>query len=170
MTEENLDDKIKDQEVEVENVEETEAKEEKEVNEEVDKLKNSFARLQADFANYKRRNEKEKQDIYKYASESLIIKLLNINDNFERALKDVEEDNSFVQGVKMIKSELDSILQQEGVEEIESDNVPFDANLHHAVFAEEHDDVEEDYVLETFQKGYKLKDKVIRPAMVKVSK
>lgn len=176
MAEENLDEKIKDEKIEEEILEEADEKVEKEenrdndVNQEIEKLKNSLTRLQADFANYKRRNEKEKQDIYKYASESLIIKLLNISDNFDRALKDVEEENSFVEGLKMIKDELDSVLEKEGVEEIESDNTRFDANLHHAVFAEESDDVEENHILETFQKGYKLKDKVIRPAMVKVSK
>lgn len=176
MAEENLDEKIKDEKIEEEILEEADEKVEKEenrdneVNQEIEKLKNSLTRLQADFANYKRRNEKEKQDIYKYASESLIIKLLNISDNFDRALKDVEEENSFVEGIKMIKDELDSVLEKEGVEEIESDNTQFDANLHHAVFVEESDDVEENHILETFQKGYKLKDKVIRPAMVKVSK
>lgn len=166
MSEEKLDEEVVEEEAQEESKEEIKD----DVSKDLEKLKDSFARLQAEFANYKRRNEKEKQDIYKYASEGLIVKLLNISDNFERALKDVDEENSFVQGVKMIKSELDTVLTQEGVEEIESDNQPFDANLHHAVFAEESDEVEEDHVLETFQKGYKLKDKVIRPAMVKVSK
>lgn len=141
-----------------------------ESNQQFEKLKDSFARLQADFTNYKRRQEKEKQDIYKYASETLVVKLLSVMDNFERALKDANEDDTFTKGIVMIKEELSNILTQEGVEEILSDNEKFDANLHHAVFMEDNDEVESEHIIETFQKGYKLKDKVIRPAMVKVSK
>lgn len=141
-----------------------------ESNQQIEKLKDSFARLQADFTNYKRRQEKEKQDIYKYASEGLVVKLLSVMDNFDRALKDADEEDTLTKGIIMIRSELENILTQEGVEEIVSDNEKFDANLHHAVFMEENDEVESEYIIETFQKGYKLKDKVIRPAMVKVSK
>ena len=137
------------------------------------KLKDSLLRLQADFSNYKRRVEKEKADIHKYAAESIITKLLPVLDNFDRAFKEVQEEDkedAFTKGIELIRQDLDKILVQEGLEVIESDNQKFDANLHHAVFMEENDEVESEHIIETFQKGYKLKDKVIRPAMVKVSR
>lgn len=137
------------------------------------KLKDSLLRLQADFSNYKRRVEKEKADIHKYAAEAIITKLLPVLDNFDRAFKEVQEedkDDAFTKGIELIRQDLDKILVQEGLEVIESDNQKFDANLHHAVFMEENDEVESEHIIETFQKGYKLKDKVIRPAMVKVSR
>lgn len=152
---------------------ETEDESEEEIledNSELQKLKDSYLRLQADFANYKRRNEKEKQDIYKYASEKLITKLLSVEDNLERALGQGQEEDPIVQGVMLVQKELMDILKSEGLTEIESDGQPFDANIHHAVFMEESDEFDSEHVIETFQKGYKLKDKVIRPAMVKVAK
>ncbi len=172
---EDINDKTKDvveeknEEIVKENSEEI-TKDTEQVNEQFEKLKDSFTRLQADFTNYKRRQEKEKSDIYKYASEGLVIKLLSVMDNFDRALKGADKEDTLTKGIVMIKSELENILTQEGVEEIVSDNEKFDANLHHAVFMEENDEVESEHIIETFQKGYKLKDKVIRPAMVKVSK
>ena len=167
----NIEDNIeeKDEDIVEENSEEI-TKETEQVNEQFEKLKDSFTRLQADFTNYKRRQEKEKSDIYKYASEGLVVKLLSVMDNLDRALKDADEEDTLTKGIIMIRSELENILTQEGVEEIISDNEKFDANLHHAVFMEENDEVESEHIIETFQKGYKLKDKVIRPAMVKVSK
>jgi len=142
-------------------------------NDETARLKDSLLRLQADFTNYKRRVENEKADIYKYAAESVITKLLPVLDNFDRAFKEVQEEDkedAFTKGVELIRQDLDKILVQEGLEVIEADNQKFDANLHHAVFMEESKDVESEHIIETFQKGYKLKDKVIRPAMVKVAK
>lgn len=138
-------------------------------NDEYEKLKESYVRLQADFANYKRRSENEKKDIYKYSSEKLTTKLLTVLDNLDRALMLVEEDDTFTEGVKLVRQQLVEILTSEGLEEIESDGAKFDANLHHAVFMEASDEVESDHIIETFQKGYKLNNKVIRPAMVKVS-
>lgn len=169
VVEENQEEVLEDEFVE----EDVEAEETEESNDENSKLKDSLLRLQADFTNYKRRVEKEKIDIYKYAAESVITKLLPVLDNFDRAFKEVQEEDkedAFTKGIELIKQDLDKILTQEGLEEIESDNQKFDANLHHAVFMEENDEVESEHIIETFQKGYKLKDKVIRPAMVKVSK
>lgn len=139
-------------------------------NSEIQKLKDSYLRLQADFANYKRRNEKEKQDIYKYASEKLITKLLSVEDNLERALGQGQDDDPVVQGIMLVQKELMGILKSEGLTEIESDGQPFDPNVHHAVFMEESEEYDTEHVIETFQKGYKLNEKVIRPAMVKVAK
>lgn len=159
-------------EVKAEN-EEVESSESETDIDENSRLKDSLLRLQADFTNYKRRVENEKADIYKYAAESVVTKLLPVLDNFDRAFKEVQEEDkedAFTKGIELIRQDLDKILVQEGLEVIESDNQKFDANLHHAVFMEENKEVESEHIIETFQKGYKLKDKVIRPAMVKVSK
>ena len=129
-----------------------------------------YQRLMADFANYKQREEKSKADFKKFASSSLIEKLLPVLDNFDRALKDKDPEDPFVKGVIMTRDELLKILKNEGLEEIASDGEKFDHNLHHAVMTEESDSVEQDYIIETFQKGYTLNGKILRPAMVKVSK
>ncbi|WP_296111998.1 nucleotide exchange factor GrpE [uncultured Anaerococcus sp.] len=129
-----------------------------------------YQRLMADFANYKQREEKTKADFKKYASSSLVEKLLPVLDNFDRALKDKNPEDAFVKGVVMTRDELIKILKNEGLEEILSDGEEFDHNLHHAVMTEESDTVEEDHIIETFQKGYTLNGRVLRPAMVKVSK
>lgn len=129
-----------------------------------------YQRLMADFANYKQREEKSKADFKKFASSSLVEKLLPVLDNFDRALKDKDEEDPFVKGVLMIRDEFLKTLKSEGLEEIESDGCAFDHNLHHAVMTEASDTIEEDHIIETFQKGYTLHGKVLRPAMVKVSK
>ena len=129
-----------------------------------------YQRLMADFANYKQREEKSKADFKKYASSSLVEKLLPVLDNFDRALKDKDSEDAFVKGVVMTRDELIKVLKNEGLEEILSDGEEFDHNLHHAVMTEESDTVEEDHIIETFQKGYTLNGRVLRPAMVKVSK
>lgn len=129
-----------------------------------------YQRLMADFANYKQREEKSKADFKKFVSSSLVEKLLPVLDNFDRALKDKDPEDPFVKGVIMTRDELIKILKNEGLEEIASDGEKFDHNLHHAVMTEESETVEEDYIIETFQKGYTLNGRILRPAMVKVSK
>lgn len=129
-----------------------------------------YQRLLADFNNYKRREEKSRAEFKSYASSSLIEKLLPVLDNFDRALKDCNEEDPFVQGIIMTRNEFWKILENEGLSEISSDNEEFDPNFHQAFMTEESDEVESNHIIETFQKGYKLKDRVIRPSMVKVSK
>ncbi len=162
-TKEVLEEEIQEEEIQ----EETE--EVSEENKEIEKVKDSYLRLQADFTNYRNRQEKEKEDIYKYASEKLVTKLLSVIDNLDRALNEVEEKDAFTEGIELVREEFLNILKQEGLEEIKSDGELFDANKHHAVFMEESDEVESGHIIETFQKGYMLNGKVIRPAMVKVS-
>lgn len=148
-----------------------EVKEEAQVaDDELLRLRDGMARLQADFANLRARTEKEKANIYKYASESLVTKLLPVLDNLDRALLNADMEDSFVKGIKLVSDDLQKTLASEGLVEIKSDGEKFDANFHHAVFMEENDHVESGYIIETFQKGYLIGDKVIRPAMVKVSK
>lgn len=131
---------------------------------------NRMARLQADFANYKKRVEKEKSDIYLYASEKLASELLIIVDNLERALisqTDHHKDGLF-EGIQMVLKQLIDTMKKHGIEEIDALNKPFDVNLHHAVMKEEAD-AEADEVIEVLQKGYTIHGKVLRPAMVKVA-
>ena len=133
-------------------------------------LTDRLLRLQADFMNYKNRIEKEKESIFSYATEDLINQILPILDNFERAIENAEADNGFQQGVMMIYEQLIEMLNANGLKEIECLGEDFDPNFHHAVFMEEKENTEEGTVLEVLQKGYMLKDKVIRPSMVKVAK
>ena len=142
---------------------------EKKLNSEIEELKNQLLRLQADFINYKNRTEREKSNSIILANEDLILKLLPVLDNFNRAFTHVNIEDETIKGFVMIKEQFESILKTEMVEEIESDGAVFDPNLHNAVMTESKDGVESGIVLETFEKGYKIKDKVIRPSMVKVS-
>lgn len=161
--EEDLEEEIIDAEI-------VEDEEDSSVNQANNEYVEKYQRLMADFANYKQREEKSKADFKKFASSSLIEKLLPVLDNFDRALKDKDPEDPFVKGVIMTRDELLKTLKNEGLEEILSDGEKFDHNLHHAVMTEESDSVEEDYIIETFQKGYTLNGKILRPAMVKVSK
>lgn len=134
---------------------------------EIDELKATVQRTQADFMNFKRRTEREKQDITVFANEKIIIEILGVLDNLERALSTFEDKgSSMYSGVEMIKNQISELLKKYEVEEIATDG-KFDPNFHHAVMQESGD--ESEMILEVFQKGYKLKEKVIRPAMVKVS-
>ena len=137
---------------------------------EVNEYQERYQRLLADFENYKKREEASKADFKKFAQSSLIEKLLPVIDNLDRALAKADEDDAFVEGVIMTRKELIKILENEGLEEIDSDGCEFDHNIHQAVLAEENNEVEENHIIETFQKGYKLNGRVLRPAMVKVSK
>lgn len=128
-----------------------------------------YQRLLADFNNYKKREEKSREDFKKFAVGNLIEKLLPVLDNFDRALKDSNEEDPLVQGIIMTRNELIKILEKEGLSEIPSDGEAFDPNFHQAVITEESEEVESNHIIETFQKGYKLNDRVIRPSMVKVS-
>lgn len=131
-----------------------------------------YLRAQADFDNFRRRSRQEKEEFAKYASAKLIEQLLPVVDNFERALaaaKDSQDYEALLKGVDMIYRQLDQALAQEGLERIESVGQPFNPEIHQAIMRVESEEHEEGTVLEELQKGYKLKDKVIRPAMVKVS-
>lgn len=140
-----------------------------ELNQQIEDLNNKLMRLQADFINYKNRVEREKKNIYSYALEDIFSQLLPVLDNFERALNSMEKDNSYYEGVKMIYDQMLDVLKKNGLKEIDCLDKPFDPNFHHAVITED-SDKEEGTILEVFQKGYMLNDKVIRPSMVKVAK
>lgn len=129
-------------------------------------------RVQADFDNFRRRTQKEKEELGKYASSKLITELLPVIDNFERALQASEENpefESFSKGVSMIFRQLESVLAAEGLSAMKSVGEPFNPEYHQAIMQVESEEYEEGIVVEEVQKGYILKDKVLRPAMVKVS-
>ncbi|MGN1144115.1 MAG: nucleotide exchange factor GrpE, partial [Anaerovoracaceae bacterium] len=122
-----------------------------------------------DFQNFKRRTEKEKSDIYAFANEKIISELLNVIDNFERALLHGAAGDSFAEGMNMIFKQLQGVLEKAGVKEIEALGLDFDPNFHNAVMTEDSTEYESGKVTEVLQKGYTLNSKVIRPSMVKVA-
>ena len=130
-------------------------------------LTDSVKRIQAEFINYKRRTEQEKEMLSSLANERIILDLLSVLDNFQRGLDAIEEkEGSLYEGMTLIYKQLLSTLEKNGVREIDT-TIEYNPNFHHAVMQEEGE--ESGKILEVFQKGYLLKDKVIRPAMVKVS-
>lgn len=187
MTTEERNENLEEVEETVENTEATETKEEvaeektaeELLQEKVDKLEeelkqseDKYLRLYAEFENFKRRKNKEIETNNVYKSQKVITEILPSLDNLERALQvesDNEEIKSLLKGVEMVYEGLLNVLKSEGVELIETENAQFDPNYHHAVMQEEDSEKESGAILDTFQKGYKLKDRVIRPAMVKVN-
>jgi len=143
----------------------------KEIVKEDEAVLNRLVRLQADFENFKKRSQKEKTEMYQFASENFATKLLPVMDNLERAeaaLTDAsEEAKGYIDGLEMVFKQLKDVLKEEGLEEIVCEG-PFDPNLHHGVAVGEDDEKEDQDIIDVFQKGYKFKGKVIRPAMVKV--
>ena len=134
---------------------------------------NKMMRLAAEFDNYKKRSAKEHENIRKYAAENLIKELLPIVDNFERAIESASESkdfDSFLDGVKLILSQMINLLEKEGVIAIKAVGEAFNPNFHEAVMHINSDKYPENVVTEEYQKGYILKDRVIRPSMVAVSK
>jgi molecular chaperone GrpE len=133
---------------------------------------NRYLRLQADFDNFRRRTRLESEASEKYRAQKLAIDLLQSLDNFERAMK-VEADNdqtkALLQGMEMVYRGLVEALKKEGVEAIEAVGKEFDPNFHQAVMTGEDENLGSNIIIEEFQKGYMLKDRVIRPSMVKVN-
>jgi len=138
----------------------------------LDEANNKLLRIQADYDNFRRRTLKEKEELAKYASSKLITNLLPSIDNFDRALAaaaatgDLE---SLSKGLDMIFRQLMATMEAEGLQAMNVVGEPFNPEFHQAVMTVESDEHEEGIVVEELQKGYVLKDKVIRPAMVKVS-
>ena len=141
---------------------------------EIDDLNEENLRVKAELVNYRKRKDEEVTRMLKYANEDLVEELLPVIDNLERAIKLETEDASeevkkYLAGVKMIYCNAIAALEKYGVKAIDGNNKPFDPTYHQAVIAETREGVEPGMVLDVLQKGYLLKDKVIRPAMVKVS-
>nr|WP_246484928.1 nucleotide exchange factor GrpE [Virgibacillus salarius] len=139
---------------------------------EKDEIYQRMLRVQAEFNNFKKRTLKERDAERKYKSQDLIQELLPALDNFERALQveKTEATSSLIDGITMVYNQLKDALFSQGVEEIATVGEEFDPNLHHAVMQVEDEEKASNVIVEELQKGYKLKDRVIRPAMVKVNK
>lgn len=134
-------------------------------------LNAKYLRLMADFQNFKRRTEKEKNDIYVFANEKIVKELLDVIDNFERALSvgAGADGEKFLEGMEMILKQLLGVLEKAGVSEIKCLGEDFDPNFHNAVMTEDSTEYESGKVTAVLQKGYVLNGRVVRPSMVKVS-
>ena len=141
----------------------------KEEKEKSDEYYEHLKRQMAEFDNFKKRISKEKDMMYNTISASVISELLPILDNFEKALNSESTDESYKNGMAMIYGQLIDALNKIGVEEIEALNTTFDPNFHEAVMHVEDENFGEKEVVEVFRKGYKIGDKIIRHAMVKVA-
>ena len=135
----------------------------------VTELTDDLKRVQADFENYKKRCEKESSNFREFAKADLIKKLLTILDSFEMALKNTEKHDEFVKGTELIFSQLYSLLKNEGVDHINTENKKFDPYKHEVMLTST-SDKEDDTILEELQKGYTLKGQVLRHSKVKISK
>lgn len=140
-----------------------------ESSEEDEAWSDKYTRLMADFQNFRKRTEKEKADVYSYANEKIMTDLIQVIDNFERALGSECQDQAYAEGMQMIFKQLTDILKGAGLEEIEAVGHDFDPNVHHAVLTDSNPNFDSGKVTEVLQKGYKLNGKVIRPSMVKVN-
>lgn len=165
-TEENVEEVEQDKVVEIPEAELEQLKQK--VNEEEEK----YLCLYAEFENYKRRMKQEASIIKDYQAQRVLTDVLPALDNMDRALKQEGESEDFLtfkKGVDMVYNDLLKSLKDNGLEEIESYNQPFDPNVHQAVMQDNNPDFESGVVTEELQRGYKLKDRVLRPAMVKVN-
>ncbi len=152
--------------------ENTEEKAEEKTEEKADDGNEKYVRLMAEFQNYKKRVAKEKNDIREYATEKLVMELLPVLDNFERALAASAEDDpaGYAKGMELIFTQMVTELQKSGLTEVEAEGQDFDPTKHNAVMTEENEELESGKVSKVLQKGYALNDKVIRPSMVAVTK
>ena len=146
----------------------------KEAYSKISALEDKLLREKAEMVNYRHRKEEEISRMMKYANEELVLEMLPVIDNLESAIKmddtNLEDEVSkFLEGFKLLYGNLISILEKFEIRPIDGVNKPFDAAYHQAVLTEKADGIEAGMVLDVLRKGYMLKDKVIRPAMVKVS-
>jgi molecular chaperone GrpE len=139
----------------------------------VEKFKNDYLYLRAEFDNYRRNVIKERADLIKYGSERLVVDILGVLDNFERAMETrptPENLATFTKGIEMTQTELRNVLVKYGVSEVPARGLPFDPAIHEALSSEETAEVQPGFVSRVFKKPYKLHDKVIRPGQVVVAK
>ena len=136
-----------------------------------DDMRDTAQRLQAEFNNFRRRTDSIRKDSYDDGMRKAVELILPVLDSLELALSAAAEDKSQIaEGVRMVYRQADDCLTKMGVEKIDAVGKPFDPALHNAVLSEEKDGAESGIVLEEFQKGYRLNDKIVRHSMVKVAK
>ena len=131
----------------------------------------AWQRAAADFSNYRRRTDEERETLARFANAALISRLLAVLDDFDRALEHVPQDahEGWVDGVRLVERKLRSVLESEGLTPIETVGQPFDPNVHEAVVHEETADHPDNQVIGELQRGYRLHDRVLRPALVRVA-
>ena len=134
--------------------------------EEDEAMELKYMRLMADFQNFRRRTEAEKNDTIRFANENIVKELLDVVDNFERAFMTETVDEGFKQGMEMIFKQLMAVLERAGVVEIDCLGKEFDPNFENAVMTEDSTEYDSGCVSKILQKGYTLHDRVVRPAMV----
>ncbi len=144
---------------------------EKKAEEEAAQESERYMRLMAEFQNYKRRAAKEKTDTLQYANEKIVADILPVLDNFERALSTETDDiEGYAKGMQLIFEQLYKALENAGLEEIKALDEDFDPNVHNAVMTDNIEEKDDGKITKVLQKGYKLRDKVVRPSMVAVNK
>ena len=141
-----------------------------ELRRERDALQDRLLRTAAEFDNYRKRMDRERRDLADHTAGEVIKDLLPIIDNLERALQASEQDDPLRKGVELIHKQMLEMLRKRGVTPIEALGADFDPNVHEAVTHEESDQHREGEVMEELQRGYKVADRLLRPAMVKVAK
>jgi len=131
----------------------------------------AWQRSSADFSNYKRRVDEERETVVRFSNAVLIGKLLSVLDDFDRALENVppDTDDAWIEGVQLVERKLRGVLETEGVTPIEAAGLPFDPNVHEAVVHEETADYPDNQVIDELQRGYRLHGRVLRPALVRVA-
>lgn len=160
--------------LEKDNVLEIKESEYKKLNDELASYKDKYLRIYAEFENARKRMDREKQEFVKYANEGLIVDFLNVLDDLERSVEAAkakhEDYTAFLKGIEMVMAHIYDLLKKNGVKSIEAKGKKFDPHAHEVLLQEENDNVDEGTVLEEFQKGYSLGERVVRTAKVKVSK
>ena len=155
----------------VEEVVEEKAEDNK-LQEEYDKLNQQYIRLAADFDNYRKRQEQERENLLKFGTESALKKMLEVIDNFERgekALQNVEDCQQVKDSFNLVHKQVLDTLQKLGLEEIDAEGKEFDPNFHDAVMRTPSNEYPEETIIAVLQKGYKMGEKVLRPALVNVA-
>lgn len=143
------------------------------VEDQLNEQKDKVLRLSAEFENFKKRKQREIDDFKKFANETVFRQLLSVVDNLERAIDsatDAVEETSLLEGVKLTHKELLKLFESFSIKRVEAENQPFDPTFHQAVTHAENNDVPDNTVTNVLQKGYLLHDRLLRPAMVVVSK
>jgi len=165
--------KIEEVKEEAKEVEETLEEKMAKIETDLEDWKSAYARKNAEFQNFTKRKQNELEEFRKYASEKVILKVLEAVDNLERGVAasvETKDFDSLVKGVEMTLSQMHGIMNTEGVEPIEAIGKEYDPHLHQAVMTENCEEIENDHIIMELQKGYKMKERVIRPSMVKVCK
>ena len=138
--------------------------------EEIIELKSHIQRLQADFDNFRKQNDKQRQDLIRYANEGLIVKFIDVYEDMERALENSTNEEELREGLELIYSKMKNTLEKEGVEEIPAVGEKFDPFKHEALLTVDSPDHENNEIVDELMKGYTLKDKVIKYSKVRVCK